>query len=214
MCEYISKSKLKQQKKDFLIWINKVQKKIKKEHKIHFFYNPIGSGKRNLVIKQCNKNYFDLDYQIVITKIPKNMDFDKDAKDIKNIFKDTFDKYKPSDFSCCEDSTQALTTKNNAKGFGYDVIITRYKENDFYILYNKKNTNNANNNDYYWAIRSDMKEYKNKYKKIKGPEMWSYLRELYEFKRHKHKDDVEPNKKKSFQILNEAVNETLDHFNN
>ena len=214
MCEYISKSKLKQQKKDFLNWISKVQKEIKKEHKIHFSYNPIGSGKRNLVIKQCNKNYFDLDYQIVITKIPKSMDLDKDAKDIKNIFKETFDKYKPSDFSCCEDSTQALTTKNNVKGFGYDVIITSYKKNDFYILYNKKNTNNANNNDYYWAIRSEMKEYKNKYNKIKGPEMWNYLRDIYESKRHKHKDDVELNKKKSFQILNEAVNETLDHFIN
>lgn len=214
MCIYKSKNELKKSKKNFLNWINKVQKQIKKEYKIHFSYNPIGSGKRNMVIKQCNRNYFDLDYQIVITKIPKSMNYDKDAKEIKNIFRNTFDNYKPSNFKCCEDSTQALTTKNNVEGYGYDIIITRYDEdNNFYILYNKKNTNDANNEDYYWAIRSEMKDYKKRYNKIKAPEMWKYLRDIYNEKRHNHKDDVEPNKKKSYQILNEAVNETLKHFN-
>lgn len=51
MCDYISKSKLKQPKRNFIDWISKVQKEIKTEHIIHFSYNPIGSGKRNLVIK-------------------------------------------------------------------------------------------------------------------------------------------------------------------
>lgn len=140
------------------------------------------------------------------------MDFDKDVKKIKNIFKATFDEYKPLDFNNCEDSTQALTTKNHNRGYGYDVIITRYKDNDFYILYNKKNTNNVNNNDYYWAIKSEMKNYKKKYDKIKEFEMWNYLREIYKEKRHGHKDDVDPNKKKSYQILNETVEERLIHF--
>ena len=42
--------------------------------------------------------------------------------------------------------------------------------------------------------------------------MWEYLRKVYKKKRHDHKDDVEPNKKKSYQLLNESVVETLKHF--
>ena len=213
MCEYISRNKLKDKKQEFLSWVKKVQKAIKKEHKIHFNYGPIGSGKRNMVIKQCNTNYFDLDYQIIITRIPKDIDFNKDAKKIKNIFRTTFDKFKPKGFKDCEDSTQALTTKNNYKGYGFDIIIIRYDQNDnFYILYNKKNTNNANNNDYSWMIRSEMEKHREKFKLIEGAEMWNYLRKIYLDKRHKYKDMIEPSKKKSYQILNEAVNETLEYF--
>ncbi len=212
MCEYISKSTLKPKKQQFLTWIGDVQKDIKKNHHIHFSYRPIGSGKRNMVVQLCNSDYYDLDYQIEITKIPSNMDFNADAKKIKNIFRDAFNQSKPIGFSDCEDSTQALTTKNTSDGYGFDIIITRYEDNDFYILYNKKNTNNANNNDYCWEIRSEMKNHRENFKKIKGADMWNDLRKRYLEKRHSHKDDTEPNKKKAYQLLNEAVNETIDHF--
>ena len=42
--------------------------------------------------------------------------------------------------------------------------------------------------------------------------MWNYLREDYKNKRHIHKNDSEPNKKKSYQLLSEAVVETINHF--
>ncbi len=212
MCVYISRNALKPKKNQFLTWIGKVQTDIKKKHHIHFSYRPIGSGKRNMVVQLCNSEYYDLDYQIEITKIPSNMNFDKDAKEIKNIFKDTFDNYKPSEFSNCEDSTQALTVKNTSKGYGYDIIITTFKNGSFYILYNKKNTNNANNNDYCWEIRADMKKFRENLKKIKGADKWDHLRKIYLEKRHSHKDDKKPDKKKAYQLLNEAVNETISFF--
>lgn len=211
MCEYITKKELKEPKQVILNWITKVQKEMKKEHKITFSYIAIGSSKRNMVIKLCNKDLYDLDYQIVLQKTPKDFDVNKKAKKIKDLFRTTFDKYRPSEFSCCEDSTQALTTKNIEKKYGYDIIITRYDENsDFYILRNNKNRNNANTNDYQWAIKSDMKNHHENFKKIKGPEMFNYLRKIYKEKRHKHKDD---NERKAYQLFNEAVNETLTHFN-
>ena len=213
MCDYVNKKELIGPRETFNNWIGSVQKYIKKNYKITFSYCPIGIGSRNMVIRKCNEDYFDLDFQIVMQSIPSNYNWNKDCKKFKDIFRNAFDKFKPKGFSFCEDSTQALTTKNNNKGYGFDIIITTYDDDDnFYILYNKKNTNNANNEDYEWAIRKDMKNYRERLNLIKGPEMWDYLRKVYKKKRHDHKDDVEPNKKKSYQLLNEAVVDTLKHF--
>ena len=57
-----------------------------------------------------------------------------------------------------------------------------------------------------------MKKYCERLALIKGAKMWNYLRDIYKEKRHKHKDDQQPNKKKSYQLLNEAVVETLEAF--
>jgi len=213
MCEYVGKKGLKEPKKVFLNWITSVQKEIKKEYGIHFCYNLTGSGKRNMVIKQCNRNYFDLDYQLTITHFPEDMDYKKMAKEIKGYFRCALDGFRPNGFTYCEDSTQALTSKNNSKHFGFDIVIV-YRDNDkCYILYNQKNDNNANNNDYSWQERRKMKNQWENLAKICGVEMWEYLRENYREKRHEHKDDVGLKKRKSFQILNESVNETLKYFN-
>lgn len=207
MCDYVNKKELREAREQFNIWINEVQKDIKKEHKITFSYNPIGSGSRNMVIRKCNENFFDLDFQIIIQSIPNNYD---GCKKLKYLFIHTFDKFKPENFGSCEDSTQALTVKNSNKKYGFDIIITRYdEENNFYILYNKKNTNNANNKDYEWEKRKDMNKYHERLNLVKGSEMWEYLRKVYKKKRHKYKDDKD---KKSYQILNESVVETLKDF--
>jgi len=46
--------------------------------------------------------------------------------------------------------------------------------------------------------------------KIKNADKWEFLRNNYLNKRHEFKDYID---KKSFQILNEAVVETLEEFN-
>ena len=214
MCDYVKPKELKEPRKVFNNWISAVQKYIKKEYKITFSYSPIGSGSRNMVIRKCNEDFFDLDFQIIIQFIPNNYNWDKDCKKLKDIFKNTFDRFKPNEFSFCEDSTQALTTKNISRGYGFDIIITtRDGEENFYILYNKKNTNNANNKDYEWAKRKDMNKYRERLSLVGGPEMWDYLRKVYKNKRHNTNNNEESNKKKSYQLLNEAVVDTLKHFN-
>ena len=215
MCDYVARRNLKEPKSIINDWIKKVQKKIKKEEKIHFSYMPIGSGKRNMVIKQCNRKYFDLDFQIMLTRLPKKYSkiISEEAKEINDLFKKYFDDNAPEGFSKCQDSTQALTSLNSKKGFSYDIIITRKDDDDnYFILYNKKNTNNANNRDYWWAPRSNSIKDKERMNLIRGPEMWNDLRERYKKKRHDYKDCNLENKKKSYQILNEAVVETLECF--
>jgi len=212
MCDYVNKNELKVPKEVFQKMINSVQDYIRKQYKITFSYRPIGSGSRNMVIRKCNQNFFDLDYQIEIKTKPDNMNWN-DCKEFKDIFRKAFDKYKPNNFTNFEDSTQALTAKNNKAKYGFDIIITTYDEDgNFYILYNKKDTNNANNMDYMWAKRKNMNKFHERLALVNGAEMWNYLRNIYMKKRHNHKDDVEPNKKKSYQILNESVVETLNHF--
>lgn len=193
-------------------WILRVQKAIKKEYKITFSFNLIGSGKRNLVIKSCNSNWFDLDCQLVIRKMPKEFNLKSNAKKVKDIFRRAFDKEKLDDFSYCEDSTQALTSKNERGKYSFDIILTYYEKDELFILRNDKNSNNANSKDYKWAQKGDMKKFHENYKKISGSDMWNYLRKLYINKRHSYKDNIDSSRKKSYQILNESVNETLKHF--
>lgn len=212
MCDYVNKNELIEPREIFGEWISNVQCEIKKEYGITFSYNPIGSGSRNMVIRRCDNDYFDLDFQIVMQSIPDDMDWDGDCKEIKDIFRNTFNKYKPQGFKDCKDRSQSLRTKNLNLGFGFDIIITCFdNNNNFYILFNKKDTNGANNEDYEWAIRKDMNKYRERLSLVEGPEMWNYLRNIYKNKRHKHMHDQEP-KKHSYQLLNEAVVETLVAF--
>ena len=212
MCKYITKKELKEPKKILNDWILRVQKAIKKEYKITFSFNLIGSGKRNLVIKSCNSNWFDLDCQLVIRKMPKEFNLKSNAKKVKDIFRRAFDKEKLDDFSYCEDSTQAITSKNERGKYSFDIILTYYEKDELFILRNDKNSNNANSKDYKWAQKGDMKKFHENYKKISGSDMWNYLRNLYINKRHSYKDNIDSSRKKSYQILNESVNETLNHF--
>ncbi len=211
MCEYVNKKELIEPRRIFSKWISNVQHEIKEKHKITFSYDLIGSGSRNMVIRRCDNNYFDLDFQIVIQSIPKNMNWYNDCKKFKDIFRNTFNKYKPQGFIDCKDRSQSLRTKNLNLGFGFDIIITRSDNNNFYILYNKKDSNNSNNNDYEWAKRKEMNKYHERLALVKEAKMWNYLREIYKNKKHEHMNDQEP-KKHSYQLLNEAVVETLVEF--
>ena len=212
MCDYVNKNKLIEPRKIFSEWISKVQREVRDKYKITFSYNLIGSGSRNMVIRRCDNDYFDLDFQIVMQTIPDDMDWDDDCKKFKNIFRNTFNKCKPQGFKDCKDRSQSLRTKNLKLGFGFDIIITCFdNKGNFYILFNKKDTNDANNEDYEWAVRKDMNKYRERLSLVEGPEMWNFLRNIYKNKRHKHMHDQEP-KKHSYQLLNEAVVETLVAF--
>ena len=139
MCDYVNKNELNEPREIFSEWISNVQSEIKKENGITFSYNPIGSGSRNMVIRRCDNDYFDLDFQIVMQSIPDDMDWDGDCKEFKDIFRNTFNKYKPQGFKDCKDRSQSLRTKNLKLGFGFDIIITCFDNNDnFCILFNKK----------------------------------------------------------------------------
>lgn len=215
MCKFITKSELKEPRQILLDWINDVHDYMRKNYGITFQHLEIGSASHNLVVQKFNSNYFDLDYQLTIVSWPDDYDI-KDAKDVKKKFRLAFDAKMPSNFSCCEDSTQALSTLSKKRGYGMDVIITIYDDEDnFYILRNNKNSNNANNKDYQWAKKNEYSKLQENLKKIQGSDMWNDLRANYLNKKHKYSkitDKNNPNYKHSYQILNETVNEILNKY--
>lgn len=197
--KYVSKKTIKPYRDYFRQLMDKIRPSIKKEG-ISFTYKLVGSAKRNLVIEHHNKG-FDCDYQIFISKNR----CDLDAKAIKKLFIEKIDEYKSKEYHYCEDSTSAITLKkvnvDEAKiEFSYDIVILKEAKGNIFIIRRK-------NDNYHFESLPDMKEHFINLKKIKGNEMWKKLRKIYYEKKMKHlnsKDD-----KKSFQILNEAVNEVL-----
>lgn len=213
MCDYVDKNELTEPKQVFEGWINRVKNRLNsKKPGYDFDYILTGSASRNMAIRRCDNDYFDLDYQIILKRIPIDYNWNKSCKQIKDDFRDAFNKKKPTGFKDMKDRTQALRTKNKTLGYGFDVIITTIAtDGNYYILYNKKNTNSDNNNDSQWEIRKDMNKYYERLELIKGPKMWKYLRDLYKSERHMHMTDPEP-KKHSYQIFNECVVLTLEAF--
>lgn len=210
MCEYVKRKELIDPRIVVEEWIKRVQSIIKEEAGITFTFEPIGSAKRGMVVRKCNENYFDFDYKLVLQKIPNVLV--KDCKTIKSLFKRAFDSNKPFGFCDCRDRSQSLRTRNNDARFGLDIVIFKVSNGNEYILFNNKDSNNANNNDYQWQIRPENKKYRERFEKINGSEMWEYLRKIYLNDRCKYKDDQNDSKKAAYQIFNDAVVKTLEHF--
>lgn len=201
--EYVPKKEVKPHKETFTEIIKEIRPKIKNEG-VTFTCRLVGSAKRNLVVRHHNKG-FDCDYQIIIQK-NKN-EFDEES--MKKLFIREFDhSVVKRGFKNCEDSKQAITIKKvdyeNSKVLkAYDVVILDQRDDGIYILtYHKKEE------EYYdYLPLPDTFKHSENFKKIKGAEMWNYLRDIYLKKKEDNTED-----KKSFQIFNEAVNETLQKF--
>lgn len=199
MLEYISKKTIKKSKckQIFTDVIHKVQKDIKSEG-VTFSYNLVASAKRNMIVAYPNQS-FDCDYQIFLQKNKKELS----PKQIKEKLIASFNKNLPKDFNPCENSTTAITIKKITAEFAYDIVIIDAKSNPPQII--------RHDDNYTWNELPDMKDYTDNLSKINGAEMWRELRKRYLEKkeaqfRNKHTE------KKSFQILNEAINETLSAF--
>ena len=203
--DYVPKNEVKPYREIFQEWMKCIRKTLKEEG-ISFTYVLVGSAKRNLVIRHHNKG-FDCDYQIRIMKNMNNLN----AKSIKMLFINELNKIVGDNgFNDCADSTSAITIrklgdKNNVK-FSYDVVILRENADKIEILRNSKET--GQESDYKFEALPEMTNARKNFHKINGNTMWKLLREKYYNKQMSYKYS----NKKSFQILNEAVNEVLKEF--
>lgn len=200
--EYVPRIEVKPHKETFAAIIKEMRPKIKKEG-VTFTCRLVGSAKRNLVVRHHNKG-FDCDYQIIIQK-NKN-EFDEES--IKKLFIREFDhSVVKRGFKNCEDSKQAITIKKvdyeSSKILkAYDVVILDERNDGIYIL-----TNHKKEKYYDYLPLPDTSKHSANLKKVNGAEMWNYLRDIYLKKKENNTED-----KKSFQIFNESVNETLVYF--
>ena len=200
--EYVSKKEVKPWRSMFHTWMRNIRPKMK-EKGITFTTCLVGSAKRNLVIRHHNKG-FDCDYQIFIQR-NKN---DLSPKNIKLLFKSVIDEVcVADDFEPCENSTSSLTIKMVDKSqskvcVGYDVVILQETDEGLKIL--RCQNKGTKKESFVFELLPNITNMSAKLAKIKGKKQWDKLRERYYNKKINYNGE-----KKSFQLLNEAINEVL-----
>jgi hypothetical protein len=205
--EYVSKSEVRPYEKLFEDVFKEIQKELKKKNGLTFSVALVGSAKRNLVVRHHNKG-FDCDYQLYLQKNKQELS----EEDIKKLLMKKFDEKMPSEFDYCEDSTSSITikkkiTKQSKIEFSYDIVIMDLYEDASYIL--RKN----GSGQYVWNQLPDFTSFEDDYRQIEGADMWEDLRQCYYDKKiAKNNGSPKYKDKKSFQLLHQAVKETLSRF--
>ena len=205
--EYVSKDDVRPYEELFEEVFREIQKELKKKNGLTFSFALVGSAKRNLVVRHHNKG-FDCDYQLYLQRNKQELS----AEEIKKLLIKKFDEKMPNEFDYCEDSTSSITikkkiTKQSKIEFSYDIIIMDLYEDASYIL--RKN----GSGQYVWNQLPDFTSFEDDYRQIEGADMWEDLRQCYYDKRiAKNNGSPKYKDKKSFQLLHQAVKETLSRF--
>ena len=200
--EYVSKKEVKPWRAMFHRWMKNIRTNVK-ERGITFTYRLVGSAKRNLVIRHHNQG-FDCDYQIFIQRNNNSLS----QKEIKLLFKSVIDEVCVADgFEPCENSTSSLTIKMVDKSqskvrVGYDIVMLQETDEGLKIL--RCQNKGTKKESFVFELLPDMTNMSAKLAKIKGKKQCDKLRERYYNKKTNYNGE-----KKSFQLLNEAINEVL-----
>lgn len=206
--EYMTKAEIQPWHKKFLCWIESIRDEVR-SNGVTFDCRLVGSAKRHLVIPHHNKG-FDLDFQILTHKNKQGLK----EKQMKQLFMDLLNPLVTAEgFEHCKDSTSSITIKmvdddQSKLKVGYDVVILKTHKiadtEQTEILRHYKDEIPER-----WAFEQlpDMTNANKQFRKIKGAQMWQDLRKRYCAKKTKSTDN-----KKSFQLLHEAVGETLQKF--
>ena len=172
----------------------------------------VGSTKRNLVL--VGNEGFDMDYQLRFDRMPE--EYMNDAKEMKALFRGYFDraiKELKLPLTFCEDSTHVLTLKkivNSKVLYSYDIALLRLDSvGQFIILKNEKK---ERDDDYHYVQIPDCQNFSKKYHKVRTPQSWSLLRELYKIKKEKYQNVCKDDRPASFTLLGQAVNEVIQKF--
>lgn len=203
---YVSKEEVRPLRKQFHEWMQSIHDQLK-DKGVSFTYMLVGSAKRNLVVRHHNKG-FDCDYQIKITR----NSYDLEEKELKDLFRNSLNKVvNKNGYSDCEDSTSSLTIKKKGDKsnieHSYDVVILTQDKKGYKILrYHKPPIGDGS---YVFEPLPDMSSARENFQLIYGKEMWDKLRDIYYIKKMNELSDNCRTGKKSFQLLNEAVNEVL-----
>jgi hypothetical protein len=205
--KFVSKDEVKEYNDLFSQVFSEIQEVLRKDKGLTFSYRLVGSAKRRLVIRHHNQG-FDCDYQLFLQRNKKQME----PKEIKDALIKEFDARMPDHgFKTCRNKKKAIEIrKKDSDGdkltFKYDIVIM--KEDCPYILHRSEN------NVYVWNLELDYSTWAEDYGKIKGANMWDDLRNRYYDKKIQKDNGTNYVDRKSFQILHEAVKETLQEFYN
>lgn len=212
MYEYVKKSEYAPVRKELEQIINRVQVYMRKNYGLTFQFRLIGSGQRHLItrIKGGNKGY-DFDYNLILSPP------DDGYRYIANVIKAEFmialkTALQGTKYSFPQDSTSSITVKVVDKGkkrieHSCDFAIIYYVSNDgidgYYYL-----RNNKPQQSYQFVFRTSNSDIDEKVREIIEDGGWPYIKEEYLLL----KDINEGNKKPSFSLYAEAVNNVYNQM--
>ena len=169
-----------------------------------------------------------MDYNIVIQRLNNQYD---DAKTIKTLLMNAFNKFLPSGYKNCEDSSSVFTIKKVNKHskkiiYSFDFAIVAYidekinnpdfdedydnPDDEFYFIERQQYIAfNKNTQTYHWELRKIASDHRYMEQCVKSDSrIWNELRDLY--LEHKNSNST----KKSRIIYYETLNQVYQkHFN-
>lgn len=185
--------------------LREVQHSVRKRYKITMDIILIGSGAKKLITRN-EREPFDLDYNMVLRKIPEA--YLKDLGTLKAVIRKECDKVFKEDFSYGGDSVHAIRYRKTTNGkvvFRLDVgihWIEAEQEMTKHLVRNKDNSG------WHWEERGDSSNIKTKVEAIGKAGLRAKLEEIYLEKKNmylKRQDDDHP----SSVVYLEAVNEVF-----
>ena len=209
--EYVSKSEYRPVRDELEGIIKKAQKILKKNSKITFRFELIGSGSKHLItkVKGGNKG-FDFDYNLILNceegyYWKPNFARQEVTRAIDEAIKGT--KYDHPQNSSVAITIKVKDTKHSKIIHSCDFAVVYYPdENSDEHKYVRLNTSN---NQYTWEIRKYTKDYHAKLNWLKENVngYWDEIKEEY----LKLKDNNKDPNKRSFQLFYEAINNVYNN---
>lgn len=177
----------------------------------------VGSGARNMVIRNEDDGPFDLDYNLEILKATD--EYWNDLRHLKDTVRVALDKAIgiKDCFSESQDSTSCLTAILHFKGeptvkFSFDVaIVARNSKGNLYRLIHNKNGFGFGNDQYVWNEVPDSHDVAQKAKWLKSKGLWLEVRDQYIGLKNMYlsrQDKSHP----SFIVYVEAVNQVYNEY--
>jgi len=173
----------------------------------------VGSAKWNIILKD-EDNWWDVDYQILLSKKSKKYKENKlkNATEIKeSFFGYVNDKYKNDDSIKVENSTTAITIINEDNKWSIDIVIIKVlPENNLIIRRNNKD--DSGKNEYTWNELKKRNEAYDKYKKLSNEEKTDLIENHILPRKYdeKQKSEDDETKLSSCQVFVEEVNNYVD----
>ena len=197
---YVKKKEVKVYKKEMQDALVSVSTTLKKDGYSGFSVGLVGSAKRNLVLVRGDSIY-DVDFQCFISN-------KVDANCREKIFDELKIILKEDDGWSHSQSTSVITsTKNDEKSFDI-ALMTKNDDGSLISVLNKTDKKDI----WIWNQLPNSDKHAAKRKAIVGNNMWTYLRSNYKTLRSNQWDNDEEDKKPSYALFNESVNNTWEHF--
>lgn len=127
MFEYVAKEEVAGYKAYCSDVLNRLKMKLEKEYDIEAYVTLIGSGAKNMVMRN-GRGPFDLDYNLIFTSMPQK--YEKSPECFKNLVMDILDGLVDGRFTHGKDSTSSIKYIVHAKDgktviFSFDVALIR-----------------------------------------------------------------------------------------